>query len=873
MADITLRPVDFDPFAGQSGALAEANSVGSFVGDKRTLSNAQKLLILKEQLGDPNRNKATEPELLQEIANLERTAPSRGAQIASETRGKRGPIFPVSSEAPKIRLVPVEGDPFAGAPEERGEFSKGLVGGLTGGNPKMFGAAAQGAGTALGIDWLKEQGASLAKAGEETLKGYQPAVGSIANVRTDSVGNALSDFFVKYLPYQTGNALASMAPTIASGLIGAAAGGAAAGPPGAIAGGMAGVVLTGYPLNYGDIYSDALDDKGIQQAVKDGKLTDQDVARITAMAAVPITALDSWSMGRFGSALTGPAKKAIYARIFSEMARGGLREGPTEGLQQIMSEAVQQALGSDKSLADAAISVADNAIGGMAGGGVTGGAAGAVQRPGVQPAPTAEPTPGGPAPVAAPSTAPGAEELAPASALPPPIPAGRDVAAGFHMEPPPGSQIPAVPFTPEDIHLGRAEGATGAEQSRQDALTAQAVAGGIPYEPVLPATEGASPLEQARLDAKILQSGGSLAGVDPDRVRNATLVAVYGENAAVRHAIESPELSAIGDAMLAVAPTVERVRATIKQGQENRDITQDLVNAVDELAVIRAGGQDPAQALAHGVRHDLSYESQQLLQFLDENQGNPQALAGFMERYLEIVEDMGGAPSSVRGRTFDIIQERGAARRQAEIQATAEVKQKAFEAGEATTQRQKRVEEAAARKQQTEERAARHIAIGEAAAGGEAPATAIALAFKQAKPLKGKREKSKVAGAVQGPKTGGTEGGAVESGRAEKAGTVGVPGPVEARNAGNAQPVRERSGEAGAQPEAVTQGRPGEDVSRASQIAAEKKTKEILSAVMVKTRAIDATGKRVVVTERADAALRDVNHQIATMEALLECLG
>jgi hypothetical protein len=77
-----------------------------------------------------------------------------------------------------------------------------------------------------------------------------------------------------------------MAPSIASGLLGATAGTAIAGPPGAAVGGITGIVLTGYPMNYGDIYSDALDDKGIQQAVKDGKLTDQDVARITAIAAV-----------------------------------------------------------------------------------------------------------------------------------------------------------------------------------------------------------------------------------------------------------------------------------------------------------------------------------------------------------------------------------------------------------------------------------------------------------------------------------------------------------------------------------------------------------------------------------------------------------
>jgi hypothetical protein len=265
-------------------------------------------------------------------------------------------------------------------PPDHGEFMKGLIGGTIGGNPKMFGSAMKGAGTIVESDWLKEQGAALAKLGDENQADYNPAVPSIANVRTDSVGAALADFFTKYLPYQAGNSLASMAPTIASGLLGASVGGAIAGPPGAAVGGFGGTLLSGYPMNYGDIYSDAVDDKGIQQAIRDGTLTDKDVARITAIAAVPITALDSWSMGRLGSALTSPIKTAIYHRIFQEMKAGGLREGTTEGLQQIISEAVQHGLGSDKTLSEHAVAVADNAIGGMAGGVLTGGAAGAVQR-------------------------------------------------------------------------------------------------------------------------------------------------------------------------------------------------------------------------------------------------------------------------------------------------------------------------------------------------------------------------------------------------------------------------------------------------------------------------------------------------------------
>lgn len=881
MPDVILKPVDFDPFAGaslqdrlrippevQTGRDRERVSLlqgeaDRFKGDERAVSDVRREIADTER-GIAKRDGQSGPNVSRET--------SRGTQIAAELRSKGPkPVFPLKPEetAPPVTLRPVEGDPFVPPVAERGEFMKGVVGGLTGGNPKVAGAATRGAGVILDSDWLKAQGARLAAFGEENLKGMEPAVGSIANVRTDSVTGALSDFFTKYLPFQAGSALSSMAPTILSGLAGAGAGAAIGGPPGAIAGGLAGATLTGYPMNYGDIYGDASGDRGIQQAIREGRLTEVDVAKITAMAAVPITALDTWSLGRLGGALTAPVKKAIYQRIFQEMSRGGLREGTTEGLQQIISEVVQQGIGSDKTAKEAAIAVVDNAIGGMAGGGLTGGMAGAVQR---APAVAATPSPAA-APLAPDATAPvvaspdGIPE--PQAGMASPIPAGRDVAAGFFLDKPPGIDIPAVDYT---------GGQVASEQGPDPGAPAQAVLerGAIPFEgATLPPM---ATIEQARVDAQTLQAGGQLYGADPVRIKNATMVAVYGENAAVRHAIESPELSAVGDAMLMVAPTVERVRGTIQGGQESRDITQDVVGAVDEIAAIRARGLSVADVMAQGVRHDLSYESQQLVSFLDANIDNPQALSGFLENYLQIVEDMGGVPSDVRGKAFDIVHERNFARRQADETA----KREAFDKAEKAAAKTRAETTRAATEQHAAEQVLTDIVRAAVAGSGltEAP-TAMELAFAKPGKLKGRQrgaaaEKSgaETAGAIPGGAAGRVEGGTRETGRQPAPRAEELPGAAQARDAGNAQPVRAGSSEARAESQAAAPERPSENVARASQIVGEQQQRKRLQAITVKTRAIEAgTGRRVTVTENADTALREVNHQIKTMEALLECLA
>lgn len=298
-----------------------------------------------------------------------------------------------------------------------------------------------------------------------------------------------------------------------------------------------------------------------------------------------------------------------------------------------------------------------------------------------------------------------------------------------------------------------------------------------------------SPIDQARADAQVLKSGGDLQA-DGERLKNATLVSVYGENAAVRHVIEGgQQFSAIGDAMLAAAPTVERVRSTISQGQEQRDITPDILDAIDNLAQVRASGQPLAEVMAHIVPHDISYEGQQLLHFLDENFDNSAKIANFLENYLGEVERLSGTPSQARGKAFDIIEERNQARKEKELaDATA------------LAERQKTSEVGRMGNQATTSKKVDAVNAVEATEAKSEP-SAMELAFRNAKKLKGKPN-------VPGPETNPS----VPSGSSGPSGSGGgqaetnkgnaprpVSGAAKPSDEGNARPVGKTGNRGGAE--------------------------------------------------------------------------
>jgi len=408
---------------------------------------------------------------------------------------------------------------------------------------------------------------------------------------------------------------------------------------------------------------------------------------------------------------------------------------------------------------------------------------------------------------------------------------------------------------------GKAITADQAQNNAQVGLTPDVVAAQTAH----PGFSQLSPIEQARIDAQTVQSGGDISNLNDVRRNNAQLVATYGENAAVRHVIESGDMGGLAQAMLDIAPKVEQVRSTLKQGQQTRDITSDVMTAIDELGRIKADGKTVQEVMAHGFPNEVSYEGQQLIDFLDKNQNNPQKIAQFMENYLQNVQDMGGIPSNVRGKAFDILAERQFAKSDAE-------KANAFSQKEGQEAQQKKSETQLMAEQARAESALTEIAKAKASGSGINPEhqTAMEIAFENARKLKeSKNAKPSAESAEPLPTTKATVSEPVrtESTKPAAQRTERVPISAEAGNAGNPRSIRENG--SASRPEVNTAVK-----GNAAKIVAERESQKQLSQIMVKTKAIDkVSGRRVTMTKPADQAMKEVNYHIQTMEALLECLG
>lgn len=255
------------------------------------------------------------------------------------------------------------------------QFMKGLKGSLIDQNPTLLGNSLKAMGKIFGIETLDSLGDSVREWGKEGSEKRAARVPSFSNIRTDSIGNFMSDA-ADYAAFSLGNGLGSMAPSVGAGVAGAAASG---GNP--VVGFLAGAAGPSYVQNLGDIYGELLDNENIQARVKNGEITDKGLAGWAAAGAAPMAALDLVSFGNlFNIATKDAIKKSIGKRIIKGIAEGSLTEGSTEAMQQIVSEGVQEALGADKSRSEQAIAVIDNFIGGALTGGAVGGAAGAVNR-------------------------------------------------------------------------------------------------------------------------------------------------------------------------------------------------------------------------------------------------------------------------------------------------------------------------------------------------------------------------------------------------------------------------------------------------------------------------------------------------------------
>lgn len=755
MAEATLgAPVDFDPFA--KGALpvgydrvapdvqAQRDKIASNIKARETTGEG--LPTDTVVAGVP---RAT-PE---QMAELSVATPNRGAKIAAE---RRKPVFQETAKPAVTVGAPVDYDPFAtAAPPDTVATSavKGLAHGALG-LAESVNIGMQFIGNRVGSKGMAEQGES----GAQYFNAKAKPLEASADIQGSIADNPALLAKGSWWAYNLADTIPSLAASIVPG-VGAAKAITIAGKAiplteaviqrlaiagGSIAGGAAGGSLEGAQT--------------YQEVLKRGA-PEGEAAVAGSMMAMASAALNAISVGK----LVSPSKSGALVRF--------LTTGATEGLTEWAEEPAEGAILSNTSVAKPEDDPAKRAIQGLNVlpiAAVLGGGAG-VLHGGSQPA------------TVPPSVATnGANQPAPPAAAPdsPPVAAAPPTSA---------PTANAAPIEPDGLPL-QFPGFPTYTRAPESLAT----------QPIENLPPPLSAIDQARADAQVLKAGNPL-DAEGNRLKNATLVAVYGENAAVRHVVEGgQQFSAVGDAMLSAAPMVERVRGTMKAG-DNRDITDDILGAVDELAKIKASGQDVAQVLAHGVPHDISYEGQQLLQFLHENADNSHKIADFLERYLHEVEMASGVPSQVRGRAFDIIEERNAARKaESEAQQT-EQKDAAFKTEEKKVKSDKLETTKLANEQHRAEIVLQTIARAKASGSGinSEHMTAMELAFAKAQLKKGDNGKPKVGGSIQGGSTGGSQNGArpVQTGSGKGA----VSKPAETRDSGNSRPLDQGRNIKGAQ--------------------------------------------------------------------------
>jgi hypothetical protein len=299
--------------------------------------------------------------------------PPAGFDIPVVAIAEAAPPPPEGFDIPVATTAPTSTDTSG-----MSEFRKGFQGTLIGGNATNLGNAAEGFGVMLDHPGLLDVGKNLQEWGKQRSAGFEAKVPSFTNIKS-------FDDVLSYAGYGVGSALASSAPSAVAGL------GVGAMTTNPIAGIVAGAAGPSYVQNYGDLYGNVRDDKDIQARVQRGETTPAALAQASAVAAVPMAALDVFGLGKvLGSTVFAEAKKDLVRRVVSGMAKGSLVEGTTEGMQEVISQWAQHYLGSQTEMKEKVIKVADNALIGGLGGGTIGGAGGVVRPRGNGPLPPLE---------------------------------------------------------------------------------------------------------------------------------------------------------------------------------------------------------------------------------------------------------------------------------------------------------------------------------------------------------------------------------------------------------------------------------------------------------------------------------------------------
>jgi hypothetical protein len=770
MAEVALRPVDYDPFASGRGEIIavadqlvadEAGNHGipalsSTEGMRSAITPAPDLAAARTFDTESPEAKG---ELLREISRRDLApgarrileqhyqntygeqppAPvNRGGQIAGELRGRgRGPapLFPLDGEkAHPVSLTPVDFDPFA-APEPprgaMGEIGLGLKRGALGQFPQQIGQA---------LKWLGEEPKPITQGG---LGSTTYEIGqSLENIGTEYLNrpaNQLNPEAHNWLTNSLASGAEMVVPSVAPLAVAAVL---PASLPGWVSLGLGATSM-------GALYGGSQAQQTYEKAIKSGLTPEQarslgiKTGAVEAGGEILGTMALGWLFGTVGKGISQASGIHPVDAVFDAVKNPAYFKDFAKKLPAVYGTEIGTEMGQNAGEA-------------------------AIEQAGGIPVETSGGTPWEQAKQAIAPTFGMTTLLAPfglaghrSQAQQTTVAAGalQDANAPKEIRTAAAQSVYTAlksedkAFAEEWMTNAKAAIASGAPVGldRQFAFQPTAgvgpgsIAGGLAENQVAPSAP-LSPIDQARVDAQILKSGGDLPGADDTRLKNATLLSVYGENAAVRHVIEAPEqFAALGDAMLMAAPTVERVRGTIQRGEESRDITMPLLGAINELARLRSEGKSVAEVMAHGVPHDISAEGQQLIEFLDENSDNSQRLDAFLENYLRAIEEASGVPSKNRGRAFQIIEEQRLARRKAEEERAIEQKHQSDEAAR-EADRIKASEQAQAQNVETE------IIKAEAAGHGIQPThqTAMELAFANAKRLKTKKREAPAGTANRG---------------------------------------------------------------------------------------------------------------------------
>ena len=296
-----------------------------------------------------------------------------------------------------------------------GEFGDSFLHTVSEQNPTMFGQALETMGILMESDSLFNWGVDLQEFAVRNSMGQPGSVPSWSNVVDAEGAGDFLDKTARYVAAGLGTALGSMAPQVATGLAGAAAGAVAAGPLGAAPGAVAGSLMPSVAMNMGEAYG---------TFVEEG--VDRFRAAEWAAAITPFTAgLDALGFTKLitkGADTSGPLLRYIGRRI----AQGYLSEATTEGAQAAIKEATAAHLTDNPDLAGRATKVLDEfLIGGMGGAAIAGPAAvmRGRQPPAVPPGEPVEGTDFGDLPPETPEMGPEAPAAAPVEPMAEPAPA------------------------------------------------------------------------------------------------------------------------------------------------------------------------------------------------------------------------------------------------------------------------------------------------------------------------------------------------------------------------------------------------------------------------------------------------------------------